>query len=253
MIDERWLFASLAVLAGLVVGAVGGAWLRRWLQRETNRIGVREIAGPASLILFWFATATGIVVAMASSSPETLRPLPRQVLNWLPNVVAAGLIILGGYAVAAATSRSVARAFERITGNRNRLAERSLRTVILTGSAILALGQLGVETTILIVLTSGVVFSIGLTAALLAGHGGRIVARSIAAGRVLGVDLKVGQKIQLGNEQLLIAELRPATAVLESASSERILISYTALFETPIRILPNARNQEATATGDTLT
>ena len=109
---------------------------------------------------------------MATLSPETLSPLPRQILNWLPNVIAAGLVVLGGYAVAAAASRSVARAFERATGNRSRLAERTLRTVIIAGAAILALGQLGVETTILIVLTAGVVLAAALTAGLLAGLGG---------------------------------------------------------------------------------
>lgn len=236
MTDNHWLFAAVAVAAGLAAGAIGGAWLRRVLQRETNRSALREIAGPASLFVFWSATATGIIVAMATLSPETLSPLPRQILNWLPNVIAAGLVVLGGYAVAAAASRSVARAFERATGNRSRLAERTLRTVIIAGAAILALGQLGVETTILIVLTAGVVLAAALTAGLLAGLGGRAVAQSIAAGRALSPHLQEGQHIRLGNERFAIVKLRPAVAVLQPNADEHVIISYTAMLDTPIRI-----------------
>ena len=234
MVDNHWLLAAAAVGAGLTAGAVGGAWLRHTLQKETNRTAIRDIAAPASLFLFWSATATGVIVAMATLSPETLRPLPRQMLNWLPNVIAAGLVLLAGYAVAAAASRSVARAFERATGNRSRLAERTLRTVIIAGSAILALSQLGVETTILIVLTAGVVFSAALTAALLAGLGGRDVAQSIAAGRVLTPHLQEGQQIRIANDTYTIVELRPATITLQSNPHEHVIITYTALVDTPI-------------------
>ena len=236
MIDNPWLIAAIAVGAGLATGAVGGAWLRHSLQKETNRSAVREIAVPAGLFLFWLATAAGVVVAMATLSPETLRPLPRQILSWLPNVVAAGLVLLAGYAVAAAASRSIAGAFERATGNRNRLAERTLRVTIIAGSAVLALGQLGVETTILIVLTAGVVFWAGLTAALLGGLGGRAVARSIAAGRALSPHLAEGGQVRLGTETYTIVELRPATAVLQSIAREQLVISYTALFDTPFHV-----------------
>ena len=233
MIDNHWLIAAIAVGVGLATGVVGGAWLRHSLQKETNRSAIREIAGPASLFLFWLASAAGVIVAMATLSPETLKPLPRQILNWLPNVIAAGLVLLVGYAVAAAASRSIARAFERATGNRSRLAERTLRAAIIAGSAVLALGQLGVETTILIVLTAGVVFSAGLTAALLGGLGGRAVAQSIAAGRALSPHLREGRQIRLGTETYTIVELRPATAVLQSTALEQLVISYTALFDAP--------------------
>ena len=251
MINNHWLLAALAIAIGLIGGAVGGAWLRRSLGRETNRSAIRQIAGPASLFLFWFATATGVVVAMAALSPETLQPLPRQILDWLPNVIAAGLIVLGGYAVAAAASRSLTQVIERATGNRSRLAQRSLRTAIIAGSIILALGQLGVETTILVVITAGVVFSAGLTAALLAALGGRAVAQSIAAGRVLTTHLQEGQQIRLGNEQFTIVELCPATAILQTTSHELVVISYTHLFETPIHIPTNTqqRNTPPTDTG----
>ena len=236
MPDNHWLIAAIAVGVGLSVGAGGGAWLRRSLQREANRTALREIAVPASLFLFWLATATGVIIATATLSPDTLRPLPSQVLGWLPNVIAAGLVLLVGYAVAAAASRSIARAFERATGNQSRLAERTLRATIIAGSTVLALGQLGVETTILIVLTAGLVLSAALAAALLAGLGGRAVAESIAAGRALSSHLQEGQQIRLGTDTYTIVDLRPATVVLQSNALEQLVITYATLLDTPFHI-----------------
>lgn len=245
MPDNHWLIAAIAVGAGLSVGAVGGAWLRRSLQKKANRTVIREIAAPASLFLFWLATATGVIIATATLSPDTLRPLPSQILNWLPNVLAAGLVLLVGYAIAGAASRSIARAFERATGNRSRLAERSLRTAVIASSTVLALGQLGVETTILIVLTAGVVLAAALTTALLAGLGGRTVAQSIAAGRALSPHLQEGQQIRLGTDTYTIVELRPATAVLQSNAHEQLVITYTTLLDTPFHTpAPHPRETE---------
>ena len=69
-------------------------------------------------------------------------------------------------------SGSLSREFRQATGKRSRLAERSLRGTVMVGSVILALGQLGVETTVLNVLTGGAVAAAALTVGLLAGLGG---------------------------------------------------------------------------------
>ena len=60
---------------------------------------MQEIAGPASIFVFWLATSAGVVAAMAMTNPETLEPIPSDILRWLPNVLAAGLILLVGYAL----------------------------------------------------------------------------------------------------------------------------------------------------------
>ena len=236
MINERWLIAAAAVGGGLLLGAVVGSFLRRWLARDTRRPVLREVAGPASVFVFWLATATGAIVAMAATSPDTLRPIPSDILAWMPNVLAAGLILLAGYALAVAVSGSLSRGFLRATGHSSRLAERSTRGAVITGSVIVALGQLGVETTILIVLTSGAAAAAALAAGLLAGLGGRDVASSIAAGRALRPELEKGRTILVGGEEMKVVHLRPATAVLENTTGDLVVVSYTNLLDRPMII-----------------
>ena len=236
MINERWVIAAAAVGGGLILGALVGSILRRWLTRESRRPVLREIAGPASVFVFWLATATGAIVAMAATSPDTLRPIPSDILGWMPNVLAAGLILLAGYALAVAVSGSLSRGFLRATGHRSRLAERTARGAVIAGSIIVALGQLGVETTILIVLTSGVTAAAALAVGLLAGLGGRNIASAIAAGRVLRPDLSPGDVVVADGVTLTVVELRPATVVFVDAAGDRVVMAYSALMERPIVI-----------------
>lgn len=240
VIDENWVIALAAIGAGLLVGAVAGAVVRRSLSRESRKEAVREVAAPASIFVFWLATSTGVVAAMATTNPETLEPIPSDMLRWLPNVLAAGLILLVGYALSVVVSGSLGRGFTQATGRRSRMAERTLRTAVMVGAVILALGQLGVETTILVVLTAGTVAAAALTAGLLAGLGGRDIAASIAAGRVLRSELNEGQRLLIDAKPMKIVRLRPATLTLESiAGGEVTILTYTRLLNDSTVVLPS--------------
>jgi hypothetical protein len=234
--NDTWIYAIVAVVGGVLAGVIAGAWVRRWLSRPERRHALAAVAGPTSVFVFWLATATGVLVALAASTPSTLRPIPREIIDWLPDVLAAGLVLLAGYAIAIGTSASIARGFEQATGTRSRLAERTLRGLIIAGSIVLALGQLGVETTILIVLTAGAVLAFALSAALLTGLGGRDVARSIAAGRVLQPKLRIGQVHDIDGESLSVVELGAATVTFESDNGDRQIIAYALLLDRPIRL-----------------
>ena len=239
MIDENWVIALAAVGVGLVVGAVAGAVVRRTLSRESRREAVREVAAPASIFVFWLATSTGVVAAMAATNPETLEPIPSEILRWLPNVLAAGLILLVGYAVSVVASGSLGRGFTQATGRRSRLAERTLRGAVMVGAVILALGQLGVETTILIVLIAGTVAGVALAAGLLAGLGGRDVAASIAAGRVLRGEITEGQHVLVDGEPLQVVRLGAASVTLQSLTGDRrTTMTYTRLLDECV-VMPN--------------
>ena len=233
--NERWIWAAIAVGAGLLLGAAAAIVIRRQLSRAHRRLAAQEIAKPLSTFVFWIVFAAGVLVAVAVSSPENLETVPTELLAWLPRLAIAGLLLIGGYAVGLTIAAAVGRAVERVAGHRNRMLERTVRTVVLAGSLILALSQVGVDTTVVNLLIAGVVFA---TAAVLAGIsvvGGRQVAAHVAAGRVLQRVIEVGMQIEAGDVAGVVAELRVAHALVDTDDG-RILVPYGILMDKPIRI-----------------
>ena len=233
--NERWIWAAIAVGAGLLLGAAVAIVIRRQLSRAHRRVAAQEIAKPLSTFVFWIVFAAGVLVAVAVSSPENLETVPTELLAWLPRLAVAGLLLIGGYAVGLTIAAAVGRAVERVAGHRNRMLERTVRTVVLAGSLILALSQVGVDTTVVNLLIAGVVFA---TATVLAGIsvvGGRQVAAHVAAGRVLQRVIEVGMQIEAGDVVGVVAELRVAHALVDTDDG-RLLVPYGILMDKPIRI-----------------
>jgi hypothetical protein len=241
--DERWIWASVAVAAGVVVGAVAGAGVRRMLGRPGGRGPLREVAGPLSLFVFWLSVATGIVIAVAVSSPETLKPIPADILGWLPDVAIAGLLLIGGYALGLMVAAALGRPFAHVAGRSGRALERLVKAAFIGGAGILALSQLGVDTTVIDILVAGLVLT---TAAALAGLsvvGGRVVAANVAAGRALSGILAVGVPIRLTDVEGLIVELDVAHLTMETGEG-RLVVPYETLMQEPF-LLPSSPDQSA--------
>ncbi len=234
--DERWIWAGIAVGGGIALGAIVAFVLRRLLDREDRRPALREIASPLSLFAFWVLTATGMVLAVAVSSPETLRPIPRDILDWLPNVALAGLLMIGGYALGITLAATVGRAVTHASGVRQRTLERTVRTGVLGGAAILALSQLGVDTTVLNILIAGLVFGIAAALAGIAVVGGRSVAGHVAAGRTLQPSLPLGAHVRIGGIVGEVVETQIAHVLLETDDG-RVLVPYGAVLDEPIYLL----------------
>lgn len=227
--NEAWISAGAAVAGGLLAGAVLAWATRRMLRAPGRRPEIQELAGPTATFLFWLAVATGVVVAVATVEPATIEEVPADLLSYLPRVFAAGLILLAGRALgvvcAAATGRAVARALGRRSGN----VAVVVRFAVNLAAVVLALAQLGVDTTILVVLTAGLAVSVGLAFALLVGLGGRDVAREIAAGRYLRRFVSPGTTLRSAEVTGSVVALHPATVELVTDDGRRLHVPHSRL------------------------
>lgn len=201
-----------------------------------RRAALQAIAGPTSTFLFWLAAITGIVTAIGFTSPDTLEPIPADILAWLPKALAAGLILLAGYAGGGAISAAVSATVHRAPRQRPAALERTVRYSIMAAAIVLALGNLGVETTSLQILIAATASSIGLAFALIAALGGRHVAANIASGRTLRNELDIGDRIQLDNISGTITNLRPAVAIIETDNGGTTILPLGLLLEQPFQI-----------------
>ena len=85
------------------------------------------------------------------------------------------------------------------------------RFLVYAVSLVLALSQLGVDTTILSIIAAAVVFGLAGAFALLVGLGGREMGGELAAGRHLARLVRVGDHIEVNGVAGVVIALHPAS------------------------------------------
>jgi len=116
---------------------------------------------------------------------DALAQLSRDVVQFLPKVLSAAIVLIIANIVTAVLSTAAARSLGHVSQSLRERVPVAIKTIVMGFALVIAAGQLGVNTTIILVAVASVFFTIGLSVALLAGLGGRPVAREIAAGRAL--------------------------------------------------------------------
>lgn len=226
-----WLFATGAVIIGLLSGLIGAALARAIiLKGREDRTEIADAARAASIFVFVFFAAIGVIVAVGVTSRDSLRPFPAKLLSYSPHVLAAGLILIFGRALGHALHAYTLRSFSRTSSRlRYQLAE-ALRFVVTVTSGVLSLRQLGVDTAVLNIVIGAVLFALALSFALLVGFGGRELGRELAFGRYLRRFLQVGDHLEVGEVSGPIVALHPASVEVRLDDGSSVHITNSAVF-----------------------
>ncbi|MHB1137417.1 MAG: mechanosensitive ion channel domain-containing protein [Microthrixaceae bacterium] len=230
---NQWIWAAIALGSGLLFGEIAGRILRAWLTRAERRPTLRESAGAIGSFVFWASTAVGLVVAIALLDTEVLHDLEDQLVDDLPRFLLAFLLVIAGYALSVAVAATVGQSARKATGVRQRALERLLQIVIMVAAIAIALGQIGVDPTMLVILLAGLLGVPCLSLALLSGLGGREVASQLAAGRALRHQLRTGDRLRTGSIEGRIVALHPTTVEVEGVDGARMHVPNRQLLGEP--------------------
>jgi small-conductance mechanosensitive channel len=237
--NDTWWWAAGLIAAGLVLGVIASVAARKYLGAAGRRPALREAAGPAATLLFWLFVAAGLIAAVASSSPTTIEDIPSDLLGWLPRLGVAGIILIAGFVIATIASTGVARAASRATGRRQPAVETTVRLGVIAGAVVLALTQLGVDTTILDLLVAATAFGVALALAGIAVVGGRDTARSVAAGKQLSEHLEVGARVTIGNHTGTLQRLTATHAVVITGSGDTAVVAFASIGDVILHPTPD--------------
>ncbi|MFN0091278.1 MAG: mechanosensitive ion channel family protein [Acidimicrobiales bacterium] len=212
--------AAVSIVVGLGGGALLAPLVRRLLSRPSLPEAVRAVANAAASFVFWIVVAAGVVVAMGSSATAELQTIPTKVITYFPKVITAGVLLLGGKVAAEMVSLAVGRTVIKATGEPRPALTRAVRTIVTAAAVLLAVGQLGIDTTIVNMVLAGLVFGAALASALLIGLGGRNVARELAAGRYLRRLVRPGDRLAVDTFAGVVRAVHPVTVELELADGQ---------------------------------
>lgn len=191
LIPARILGAENQESVGFVMRVVGG--LSYWLVWLLAAAAAAEVLGLSAL--------TGGLAGFAS---------------YVPRLISAVLVLLGGVVcgtIAASWMRSFARV-ERIAYGDS--AARAARTTIIMFASVVALAQVGIDSTLLVVGVGTVLGAFLGAVALAFGLGARATVANIIGAHYVQRSYKVNQRIRIGENEGQILEIRPTGVLLDT-------------------------------------
>ena len=231
-----WISAAIAVAAGLVIGSMAARMIRRLIDRPERPEAVRQIAPAMSSFVMGLSVAAGLIAAVGFVSPDQLRTIPRSLVAYLPKVLVAAVLLMvgnvaGGFAAVATRSAMV-----RATGQPRPGVARAVKVTILCAAVILAVSQLGVDTTIVNLAVAALLFSAGAVVTLLIGLGGIDVARNVAAGRYIRRIAPPGAEVDTGEVSGVVVAVHPATIELRQADGSVVHLPHSTVLSRQITV-----------------
>lgn len=136
-------------------------------------------------------------------------------MGYLPNVVAAGLILLLGSAAAQFAGRAVTQAATNSGIEFASSLGGLVAGVVLGVVGIMAIGQLQVETDVVRIVISALLGAMVLAFGLSFGLGSRDITRNIIAGFYARKTFRIGEEMEIGGERGNLTAITPTQTILE--------------------------------------
>jgi small-conductance mechanosensitive channel len=237
-----WLPSLLGALLWLVLGWIVARLLqfilsnllrRLGLDRVAERAGATQVLTNAGLnpsasyliarVVYWLILLVFILAAAESLGLQGVVETLRAVIAYVPNILAAALILLLGSLIARLLGDAVGALAVQSGLSSGVIVGQAVRYILLIFVGILTLGQLGIQTTLLTTVIIVLITAIALSLALAFGIGSRDLARNIMAGMHAKETFVIGQQLQVREQTGQLVSIGPVKATIETQNG---LISF---------------------------
>jgi small-conductance mechanosensitive channel len=245
------LFGAVVVL---LVALVVALFLQRLVARFLEDIGLDDLferagaanslwqfgyeGGPSRLlgiVVFWGIMLTGLAGSLSVLGLSSLENTMDQIVNLSGRALVALVILIAGVLSAGWLAELVANEAENAGLRGPNVFRRVVFITVVAIAALLAAGQLGLETYVLILLAIVVLATVGLVAALALGQGLALLSSNIAAGRYVQDGTEVGDVISVNGIEGTVEELGYASITVRSEDGHLYRIPNRTLLENVVR------------------
>jgi small-conductance mechanosensitive channel len=229
----RFVGALVLIILGWFVGrlvqfVLSNLLRRLGLNRFAERAGIHKLFSDAGLgssatvtnliarFFFWIIFLIFLIAATESLGLPGVVDTLGNLLNYLPRVLAAALILLLGILIAGLVGDVLGTLTTQAGVATGALLGKVVRYVIITFAMILALEQLGFETTLLIATMIIIISMTTLAMALAFGIGSRELARNIMAGFHTKDTFTIGQQLSVRGHMGRLVSIGTVKITLET-------------------------------------
>jgi small-conductance mechanosensitive channel len=244
----------LGAVVVLGVALLAARLLQRMLLRLLEHVGLDGLAertgasdslwklgyggGPSRLLsvaAFWGVVLAGAAGAVSVLGVPSLQQTMDRLVGLSGQILVALAILVAGTVMAGWLSNLVSRQADRAGLRGSEVFRRIVFISVLAISGLLAAGQLGLDTSALLLVAVIVLATVGLTTALALGPGLVPLSGNIAAGRYVQEDLSIGDEILVEGIEGVIHELGHSSVTLRSEDGYLYRIPNRTLLEGVVR------------------
>jgi len=210
----RLLRASVRRIAGGLVAQIGRISGGPELQRPGAHSAVVEVLADT---VYWLIVLVFFLAAVHLLELPLLRKFAASLGGYLPHLIAAAVIVLAGYISGGLARGAIARA-TRVSGVAyGDLLGRIVQAGVVVVALIVAVDELGIDNTLLIV-ASGIVLAATLGGAAVAfGLGARTSVGNLLASHYVQRNFRPGHYVRIGTIEGRILEIGETSVVIETA------------------------------------
>lgn len=213
------LLARLARSLGDTIGLQTAAE-RSGLAASMNDVGIqRSVPAIVGLIVFWLLMCVSIMASFKVLGLAAVSDAMQEVVNYIPNLLIATVVIVIGLLVANFIRGIVATSADRVGISYAEQLAAGCYYVLALMTFIAAFRQLGIEFALLeqLILIAFAALAIGF--ALAFGLGGRDVMGGILAGYYVRQRFQSGDHVRVGDMNGTVREVGPVATVVETEES----------------------------------
>lgn len=175
--------------------------------------------GPSALIgtfVFWSVLLSGVAVSLSVLGLSSLEDLTGRLISLSGRAVVALIILLAGVMLAGWLAELATRRSEQAGLRGANVFGRAVFFVVVVVAGLLAASQLGIETSLLVILAIVALATVGLVVAIAVGQGLVALSGNIAAGRYVQDGVEEGDVISVAGIEGTVVELDYASVTVRS-------------------------------------
>lgn len=234
--DTKWLVALTAIVIALIVGIIASRLARVVMSSESRPEVLQNVAKPLASLIFSLCLIIGLVVALGVVNEGALEQLPKDVVAYIPRVLSAAIVLIGANILGAIVTTVLEQSLGHVSNSMRRRVPAIARGVITAFAVLIAASQIGIDTEVLTMLVAAIFFSIGLSAALVAGLGARDVAAELAAGRAVKRLLNPGDMVAYNDTAGRVINLHSVGLEIETGDGQTIVVPHSNLLSEAVHI-----------------
>lgn len=224
MTTTDWIMVAAFIVGGIVVGIIAARIVGAVIGSESRPKPVQDAAGPLSSLVLWAGIVTGLIGGLGIVSPSALDQLPKDLIDFIPRVISAAIVVIVANVGSSFAQTALVPALARMPATVQRQILSALRISILSLAVLLAIRQLGFDTTVINLGVAAIFFGVAGALMLLVALGGRGVATEVASTRVLRRLVNPGDQITLDALEGTVVAVHPTSIEVSTEGDQTVLV-----------------------------